>query len=188
MLRIHPTDTDTDRWAELARRATVLWNNVPSTLGVMAVGGAVAESYLSQAEANRSTSIGELDREAVAVLVATMNGCDYCLSAHVARSLILGAPPDEIMRWRAGAAQTPARHALLRLATAIVESRGSVSDADLADARTHGMRDAEIVDLVGVVAENTLGNLVNNVAATPPEPGLIAWCRRRGVDLQAAPQ
>jgi alkylhydroperoxidase family enzyme len=55
---------------------------------------------------------------------------------------------------------------VLRLATAINESRGRIDDATLAAARLAGLTDAEIVEVVGLVALNVFTNYLNNVAKT----------------------
>ena len=48
----------------------------------------------------------------------------------------------------------------------MVETRGHVSDADVASVRLAGYSDAEVVEIVLHVALNTLTNYVNEVAET----------------------
>jgi alkylhydroperoxidase family enzyme len=48
----------------------------------------------------------------------------------------------------------------------VVETRGQVSDADVASIRLAGYSDAEVVEIVLHVALNTLTNYVNEVAET----------------------
>ena len=67
--------------------------------------------------------------------------------------------------------------ALLTLAAAINQSRGQIDDATLAAARTAGVTDAEIVEVVAAVATNVFTNYLNNVARTTidfPEVPLTA--------------
>jgi alkylhydroperoxidase family enzyme len=52
----------------------------------------------------------------------------------------------------------------------ISETRGHVSDAELAAVRDAGFDDDAIVEIAAVVAWNSFANLVNNLARTPPTP------------------
>jgi alkylhydroperoxidase family enzyme len=51
-------------------------------------------------------------------------------------------------------------------AAKITEARGKVSDADLQAVKDAGFTDAQIVEIVAVVAENVFTNLLNIVAQT----------------------
>ena len=54
----------------------------------------------------------------------------------------------------------------MRFAIKVVETRGQVSDADVASIRVAGYSDAEVIEIVLHVALNTLTNYVNEVADT----------------------
>lgn len=106
-------------------------------------------------------------RERIALAVAQINGCDYCLSAHTYLGLNLARLDEaEIAMNRKGASLDPKADAAVRFAAKVTQSRGKVSDADLAAVRVAGFTDAQIVEIVAVVAENVLTNFVNNVAET----------------------
>nr|WP_248297440.1 hypothetical protein [Streptomyces sp. S1D4-11] len=60
----------------------------------------------------------------------------------------------------------------LTLSDAIV--RGTVDDTVLADARAAGVTDAEVAEIIGHLALNTLTNYLNNVAATDNEWPVVA--------------
>ncbi len=51
-------------------------------------------------------------------------------------------------------------------ATKVVASRGRVSDADLAAVKLAGFSEAQVIEIVALVAVNVLTNYVNNVAET----------------------
>jgi uncharacterized peroxidase-related enzyme len=106
-------------------------------------------------------------RNRIAVAVAQVNGCDYCLSAHTYLGLNLARlSPEEVALARTGHASDPKADAAVRFAARVAETRGQVSDAELAAVRAAGFSDAQVIEIVGVVAENTLTNLLNNVART----------------------
>lgn len=106
-------------------------------------------------------------RERIALATAQVNGCDYCLSAHTYLGLNLAKiPPEEIAMNRKGASADPKANAAVHFAAKVAQSRGKVSDADLAAVKLAGFSDAQIVEIVAIVAENFLTNLLNNVAET----------------------
>ena len=77
-----------------------------------------------------------------------------------------GLTPEDILAARHGKAQDPVDNAVAALARRVVEARGQVSDADLASARSAGLDDARIVEVIAGVALNVLTNFTNNVAQT----------------------
>jgi uncharacterized peroxidase-related enzyme len=106
-------------------------------------------------------------RERIALAVAQVNGCDYCLSAHTYLGLNLARlSPEEIALNRKGASGDAKAHAAVHFAARVARERGQVSNADVAAVRAAGFSDAQIVEIVGLVAENTFTNYLNNVART----------------------
>lgn len=106
-------------------------------------------------------------RERIALAVAQVNGCDYCLSAHTYLGLNLAKiGVEEIALNRKGASSDPKANAAVHFAARVAETRGKVKDADIAAVKLAGFTEAQIVEIVAVVAENFLTNLINNVAET----------------------
>jgi uncharacterized peroxidase-related enzyme len=106
-------------------------------------------------------------RERIAIATAQVNGCDYCLSAHTYLGLNLAKiTPEEIALNRKGGSGDAKADAAVRFAAKVAQHRGKVSDADIAAVKLAGFSEAQIVEIVAVVAENFLTNLINNVAQT----------------------
>ena len=106
-------------------------------------------------------------RERIALAVAQVNGCDYCLSAHTYLGLNLAKISlEEIALNRKGASSDPKADAAVRFAARAAETRGKVKDADIAAVKLAGFTEAQVIEIVAVVAENFLTNLINNVAET----------------------
>ena len=106
-------------------------------------------------------------RERIALAVAQVNGCDYCLSAHSyigANMAKLDAA--EMTANRHGHSSDPRAEAAVSFARKVAETRGQVSDQDLALVKQAGFNDAQIVEIVVNVALNFLTNMINNVART----------------------
>lgn len=106
-------------------------------------------------------------RERIALAVAQVNGCDYCLSAHSYLALNLAKiSPEEIALNRRGASGDPKANAAVHFAARIVRERGHVTNADIRAVRDAGFSDAQIVEIIAVTAENIFTNLLNVVAQT----------------------
>ena len=139
---------------------------VPNFFRVLATSPAVLAGYSGLADGLART-LDLRTRERIALAVAEVNGCDYCLAAHGYTSLNFAhLSPDEIAQARQGTAGDAKAAAAARFARQIALERGKVGDADIAAVREAGFSDAQIVEIVAVVAENFLTNLVNNVIGT----------------------
>jgi uncharacterized peroxidase-related enzyme len=106
-------------------------------------------------------------RERIALAVAQVNGSSYCLSAHTYFATnVARLAPDEIALNRDGRSNDPKAHAAVRFAAKVARKRGRVSDADLNTVKRAGYDDAQIVEMIALVAESTFTNYVNEVAKT----------------------
>jgi uncharacterized peroxidase-related enzyme len=106
-------------------------------------------------------------RERIALAVAQVNGCDYCLSAHTYLGQNLAKlDAQEIALNRRGRSADAKADAAVRFAATIARERGHVADADIAAVRKAGFSDAQMVEIVALVAENSFTNFLNEVART----------------------
>jgi uncharacterized peroxidase-related enzyme len=106
-------------------------------------------------------------REGIALAVAQVDGCDYCLSAHTYLGLNLAKiSPEEVALNRRGASGDPRTDAAIGFAAKVARERGHVTEADVAEVRRAGFGDRQIVEIVAVVAENVFTNFLNEVAKT----------------------
>ena len=106
-------------------------------------------------------------RHSIALAVSQANGCSYCLAIHTHVSTRFGGmSADDIELGRAGSSVDPKRAAAARFAQRVVDSRGQVSDAELAGVRGAGYTDPQILAMVTVVVQALLTNFINNVNQT----------------------
>ncbi|QNQ11142.1 carboxymuconolactone decarboxylase family protein [Sphingomonas alpina] len=139
---------------------------VPNLFRLLAISPAALASYTGLSEPLKKV-LDVKTRERIALAVAEVNGCDYCLSAHSYLALNLARiGPEEIALNRGGASSDPRADAAVRFAVSVTRERGHVSDADLASVRLAGFGEAQIVEIVALVAENVFTNFLNEVAAT----------------------
>jgi uncharacterized peroxidase-related enzyme len=139
--------------------------SVPNLFRVVANSPAALEGYLSLNGALAKGSLDAKTRERIALAVAEINGCAYCLSAHTYLAKNVAKLDDaEITANRSGASNDPNADAAVRFAAKVVNARGHVSDADVAAVKAAGFDDAQVVEIVLHVALNTLTNYINEVA------------------------
>ena len=138
---------------------------VPNSFRVIANSPAALEGFFGLNGALQKGALDAKTRERLAIAVAELNACSYCLSAHTYVGKNLAKLDDsEITANRNGASNDPKADAAVRFAAKVVRERGHVSDGDVQAVRAAGFNDAQIVEIVLHVALNTLTNYVNEVA------------------------
>jgi uncharacterized peroxidase-related enzyme len=140
---------------------------VPNLFRLVANSTVALDGYLAMNGALNKGTLPAATRERIALAVAEINGCNYCLSAHtyLARN-VAKLDDSEITANRSGASNDPKADAAVRFAAKITSSRGHIADADLSAVRLAGYDDAQIIEIVQHVALNTFTNYMNEVAAT----------------------
>jgi uncharacterized peroxidase-related enzyme len=136
---------------------------IPNIFKHMALSPAVLESYLGFSATISGTSLSAKIREQIALTVAQENNCGYCLAAHTALAKGAGINDTQITDSRRGTSEIPKTAATLRLAQKLVRDKARLTDADLKDAFNAGLSDAEIIEIVAVVALNLFTNYFNHV-------------------------
>ena len=141
--------------------------SVPNLFRLVATSPAALEGYLGMSGALSKGALPAPTRERIALAVAEINGCAYCLSAHTYLGKHLAKLDDaEIAANRSGASNDPKADAAVRFAAKVTEQRGHVSAEDVSAVRAAGYSDAQIVEIVQHVALNTWTNYINEVAKT----------------------
>jgi uncharacterized peroxidase-related enzyme len=80
-------------------------------------------------------------RERIALAVAQVNGCDYCLSAHNYLGLNLAKiSPEEVALNRTGHSGDAKANAAVSFAAKVVRERGHITEADIKAVRDAGSR------------------------------------------------
>ena len=105
-------------------------------------------------------------REAIALAVAEINSCNYCLSAHSAIGKGAGLTDGEIEAARDSRSNDPTLQAILHFTGLVVRNRGQIGESELQTLRAAGVTDAEIAEIMGNIAFNIYTNYLNIVADT----------------------
>ena len=141
--------------------------SVPNLFRVVANSPAALEGYLGLSGALGKGSLPAATRERIALAVAEINGCGYCLAAHAFLGKKFAKLDEaEILANRNGHSGDPKADAAVHFAVAVTTARGHVGDHDLRAVKLAGYDDAQVVEIVVHVALNTLTNYINEVART----------------------
>jgi uncharacterized peroxidase-related enzyme len=139
----------------------------PNMFRIIGNSPAGLEGYLGLSAALGKGELEAKTRTRIAMLVAELNRCDYCLSAHhYLGKNVAKLADDELALNRDGVSGDPKATAALRFARALVLQRGSVTPAEVAAVKAAGHSDAQLVEIILHVAINTLTNYVNKALAT----------------------
>lgn len=141
--------------------------SVPNLFRLVSISTAALEGYLSMSGALSKGALAAATRERIALAVAKVNGCGYCLAAHTYLGKAIAKLDErEIAANRDGGSHDAKADAAVRFAAQIARLRGHTDDADLLAVRAAGYSDEQIIEIVQHVALNTWTNYINEVAKT----------------------
>ena len=148
---------------------------VPNLFRLVANSPAALEGYLGLMGALNKGKLPAPTRERIALAVAELNGCSYCLSAHTYLGKNLAKLDDaEITANRNGASNDPKADAAVRFAVKVARERGHVGEDDLRAVKAAGYDDGQAIEIVLHVALNTWTNYINEVAKTDIDFPVVA--------------
>jgi uncharacterized peroxidase-related enzyme len=140
---------------------------VPNLFRLVSNSPAALEGYVNLMGALNKGKLSAQTRERIALAVAEINGCDYCLSAHTYLSKNVAKLDDtEIGANRSGASTDPKADAAVRFAAKVARKRGHVGEDDVRTVKAAGYDDGQVIEIVLHVALNTWTNYINEVAKT----------------------
>ncbi|MGJ4951807.1 carboxymuconolactone decarboxylase family protein [Bradyrhizobium sp. HKCCYLS20291] len=139
----------------------------PNMFRAIALSPQALAGYLALSGALGKGSLPAATRERIALAVAEINGCSYCLSAHNYLGRNLAKLDDaEITANRNGASNDPKADAAVRFAAVVATHRGHITDQNFAAVKLAGYTDAQIIEIVQHVALNSWTNFFNEVFET----------------------
>jgi len=140
---------------------------VPNMFRIVANSPAALEGYLSMSAALAKGELPAPTRERIALAVAEINSCNYCLSAHTYLGKNLAKLDDaEIAANRSGNSNDPKADAAVQFAAVVARQHGHISDADLQAVKAAGYNHAQVIEIIQHVALNVWTNYLNGVAGT----------------------
>jgi uncharacterized peroxidase-related enzyme len=164
--RIRPVEpaTTSEETRELLERTRRELGRVPRLFAAMANAPAALRGYLDFRAALAQGRLPASLREQLALLIAELNGCRYCVSAQTWRATEAGIAARELEANRRAESADPRAAAALSFATAVLDSGGRVTDGELARVRSAGFDDSEVSEIIAHVALNSFVNFFSKVA------------------------
>ena len=149
--------------------------SVPNMFRAIATSPQALEGHLGMFGALGKGTLPAATRERIALAVAEVNGCSYCLSAHTYLGRNLAKLDDaEITANRNGASNDPKADAAVRFAAKVAKDRGHITDDDFAAVQRAGYSDAQVIEIVQHVAFNSWTNFFNEVFQTEIDFPVVA--------------
>ena len=160
-------DTATGASQQLLEQVHGAFGATPNMFRAVANSPAALASMWGGFGALGNGTLGAKLGEQIAVAIADINDCEYCLAAHTALGRKAGASGDEMTAAQAGQSSDPRTAAALKFATSVVRNRARVAADDVDALREAGFDDGQIVEIVAHVALNLFTNYVNVALAVP---------------------
>ena len=137
---------------------------VPHLYRLMAMSPALMAGWTGLQSALETTLDPQM-RNAIALAVSYVSACKYCISGHsyMSERFTRQCMRDPDLQRRSDA-ESGRRAAAARFASALVSTRGQMSDRDLDEVRSAGFTDREILEIVAASAQFLLTNMLAGVA------------------------
>lgn len=132
----------------------------PNFIRVLANSPKALQGFLGLYGALGEASIDKATQERIALAIAEGNACQYCVAAHTAIGRHAGLSNDEMVLNRQGSSPDTKAAVTVAFAQALNANLGEITSAEFAAARSGGLSDAEIVEVISVVAINLFTNIL----------------------------
>ena len=137
---------------------------VPNFLKVFANSPVALRAFLGLHGIASAGSLDAQTRERIALALAQQNGCQYCVSAHTAIGKKSGLSGNEISAARHGTSEDAQAAIAVKFATSLMEKKGDVSAIEIAELRSAGVTDSDIVEIITHVGMNFLTNILGKAS------------------------
>lgn len=148
---------------------------IPNLHRLVSKSPAALRGYLDLLSALSKGALPAQTRQRLAIAIAAVNGCDYCLSAHSYLGKHVAKLSDtELASNQRGASSDARADAALKFAIKAIESRGELAESDIRTLKAAGYDDAELIEIVLHVALNVFTNYLNKIVETNIDFPLIS--------------
>lgn len=169
MSRIHKVELEkaTGTQKEILESIKKKIGKVPNIYAGLAQSPASLQAYLSFGDHLQKGLLDAKTRETIALVVAQLNKCNYCLSAHSFMGLkMLGMTEKEIVDIRKGNVTDLKIQSLLNFVLAVVDKHGNITDDDYRMIRDAGYSEGEVIEILANVVQTIFTNYFNHIALT----------------------
>ncbi len=143
------------------------WDKVWNVTKTLANAPAALEIFFAIHRAMPRSSLVRKEREVIELSMAVINGCHYCVPAHILGARGGGLNEADIKAIVEGRAVAQPRLRLIQeLLHALRETKGRLSDEDFDAFQERGVTSQQMIDVIADIAHCTLTNYTNRLAGT----------------------
>ena len=143
------------------------WEGVWNVTKTLANAPVALEIFFAIQRAMPRSSLVRKEREVIELSMAVINGCHYCVPAHILGARDGGLNEADIAAIVEGRAVAPPRLRLIQeLLHALVETKGRLTDEAFDDFQERGITSEQMIDTIADIAHCTLTNYTNRLAGT----------------------
>lgn len=154
------------------------WGFIPNLHATLAAAPTVLQGYDALFGLVRGGTLSPAEQQVAFLAASRANECEYCVAGHSVLAAQASLDPATIRAVREAGAIGDDRLAALRdVTTAIVEQRGRLTDHAVDAFLAAGYTQAQLLEVVLIVATKTISNYVNHLTHTPNDPFMAetAW-------------
>ena len=143
------------------------WDGVWNVTKTLANAPAALEIFFAIHRAMPRSSLSRKEREVIELSMAVINGCHYCVPAHIKGARDGGLNEADIKAIVEGQTVAQPRLRLIQeLLHALIETKGRLTDEDFDDFQERGVTSQQMIDVIADIAHCTLTNYTNRLAGT----------------------
>ena len=166
---VHTPESAVGKAADLLGDIVARAGSAGPMVRTMAGSPSVLAGYLDLSRAMKRSRLERALTERISLAVQAKLGCALCLAAHTSGARAAGVTDDEIELAKQGTSSNPDIAAIVDFGRRIHTDPASITSEDIAQLRSLGYRDRELLDVVGLVALNVLTGSFNLVAGLEPD-------------------
>lgn len=141
--------------------------SVPNLFRLIGTSPEALKGFMNLSSALDEGHLNAATRERIALAVAEVNGCRYCLAAHsYLGTHVARLSEAEILTNRHGSSGDAKAAVAVEFAVRLARQRGTLAREDVQAVLDAGYSAAEVVEIIAHVALNTLTNYVNEALGT----------------------
>ena len=169
---LHTLDSAPAASQPLLQNSLKVWGFIPTLHATLAESPIALDAYTAMYTAiTTHGTLSAVEQQIAFQVVNVLHGCEYCTTGHTYLSRAVQMPEDVIAALRNGAAINghPRWEALRQFTETVVRTRGHAGDAAVADFLAAGFTQAQLLEVVTIVACKTISNYTNHLTHTPLE-------------------
>lgn len=182
---IHDENTAPEASRETLRTIKGAFGFIPNALGILAASNPALSGYLALDAKVAETSLSDAQVQSLILAISHENACHYCMAAHSAQAGMAGVAEKDIETLRQGQSPSdPKLRALITFGRSMVKKRGWLEQHEIDDFLAAGFTQANVFDVILVVAMKTITNYSNHITQAPVDEAFTQyrWSAKESVE------